>query len=73
MVGSGTPFETVIEKGFEAFRLIAIKKEGDHFGEIALESRIPRTATVVAKSPSSCAILTFELFHRCLGAFNDRI
>jgi hypothetical protein len=60
-------FEDLISAKFSNFRLVAIKKEGDYFGEIALEQRIPRTASVVSKTECTVGVLTYESYQKILG------
>jgi CRP-like cAMP-binding protein len=41
-------------------------KEGDHFGEIALLDNGPRTATVIARTPMRCLVLSPRQFQDVL-------
>jgi CRP-like cAMP-binding protein len=45
---------------------IATLREGDFFGELALISEIPRTATVTAKTPIRALVVTGRDFRRLL-------
>lgn len=47
-------------------RKVATLKAGDFFGEIALVSRKPRTATVVATSPVRALVVTKQSFRGLL-------
>jgi CRP-like cAMP-binding protein len=47
-------------------RKIATLKSGDFFGEIALVSKRPRTATVTATSPVRALVVTERSFRRLL-------
>ncbi len=46
--------------------LLSTLGPGDFFGEIALVSRIPRTATVVTTSPAEALVITEQSFERML-------
>ncbi|CAD8056125.1 unnamed protein product [Paramecium sonneborni] len=59
-------FEDVLVNRYPIFRQVAIKKQFDYFGEIAIEQRIPRTATVIAKQTSILAVLTYESYQKLL-------
>ncbi len=48
---------------------MSLKKSGEYFGEIAIEQRIPRTASVVTKTECSMAILTYDSYQRILGNY----
>ncbi len=65
-------------------RKIATMKAGDFFGEIALVSDVPRTATVTATSPVDVLVLTDRAFksllerapqvqHKVLRALAERV
>ena len=51
--------EAEVTKGGES---IATMKEGDFFGEIALVTKMPRTATVTAKSNVDVLVITERAF-----------
>lgn len=42
--------------------MVAVKGFGQVFGEIAIEQRVTRTATVVAKTDVMVALLSYEMF-----------
>jgi CRP-like cAMP-binding protein len=46
-------------------------ESGDFFGEIALVSRAPRTATVVTKSPVRALVITDQAFRSLLSRSPD--
>ncbi|CAD8059122.1 unnamed protein product [Paramecium sonneborni] len=64
-------FEDVLAIRYPNFRQVAIKKQFDYFGEIAIEQRIPRTATVIAKEKSILAVLTYESYQKLLRDINQ--
>ena len=41
---------------------MAVLGKGKHFGEMALESRQPRSASIIAKTDCDLAVLTFDSF-----------
>ena len=44
---------------------------GDFFGEMALLENVPRSADVLATTPTTCALLSREVFQECLLANRD--
>lgn len=66
---SGGEFFIVLEGEAEVRRngkAVDTIKDGDHFGEIALLDDGPRTATVVAKTPLRCLVLSPRQFQDVL-------
>ncbi|CAD8144139.1 unnamed protein product [Paramecium pentaurelia] len=59
-------FEDFLSIRYSNFRQVAVKKQFDYFGEIAIEQRIPRTATVISKESTTLAILTYESYQKLL-------
>lgn len=47
--------------------------EGSTFGEIALEQRIPRTASAVTITECELATLSYDSFRKLLGKIYERI
>ena len=48
-------------------RHLADHRSGDFFGEISLLENVPRTATVTAKTPVRCFVITRQNFRRLLN------
>lgn len=66
---SGREFFVILEGTADVNRdgeTINTLRSGDFFGEIALVSRLPRTATVVATSPVHALVVTDRAFRRLL-------
>ena len=61
----------VIQRGYvevrRGGRAVASRGPGDYVGEIALVANRPRTATVVAKTPVTVAVIGRREFHTMLG------
>jgi CRP-like cAMP-binding protein len=55
-------FDDLITHHFPSHRLISVLGQNDFFGEIAIEQRIPRTASVITKSPCDLGVLTYESY-----------
>lgn len=60
--------DVVREEGESVRRLIATMKQGDFFGEIALLTGGPRSATVIAREPVELYALSKADFHAALQA-----
>ena len=56
------------KKGFGGAKKVAVLGDGDFFGEIAMITDLPRTATVVAEKPSVLYVLNKNAFRRLLLA-----
>ncbi|CAD8047980.1 unnamed protein product [Paramecium primaurelia] len=66
-------FKDIQEIQFQEFRLVAIKKFGDVFGEIAIEQRVTRTATVIAKTDVFVAQLSYEMYQDVIGKHQNEL
>jgi CRP/FNR family transcriptional regulator, cyclic AMP receptor protein len=70
----GREFFVILEGGAEVRRngqLIASMRGGDFFGEIALVTDVPRTATVSTTSPVRVLVLTSRDFRQLLRTSPD--
>jgi CRP-like cAMP-binding protein len=52
----------MVQNKYYLFRLVNVLKQGDFFGEVAIQNRIPRTGTVLSKTKVLVAVLTFETY-----------
>ncbi|KAM3139518.1 Cyclic nucleotide-binding domain-containing protein 2 [Paramecium bursaria] len=66
-------FDEIIKHAFSDYSYVASKKQGEVFGEIAIEQKVTRTATIVTKTDCTFAIITYDLFQRILSAFQYQI
>ncbi|CAD8059463.1 unnamed protein product [Paramecium sonneborni] len=66
-------FRDIQEIQFQEFRLVAMKKFGEVFGEIAIEQRVSRTATVVAKTDVFVAQLSYEMYQDVIGKHQNEL
>ncbi|CAD8056566.1 unnamed protein product [Paramecium sonneborni] len=66
-------FKDIQEIQFQEFRLVALKKFGDVFGEISIEQRVSRTATVVAKTDVFVAQLSYEMYQDVIGRHQNEM
>ncbi|CAK58129.1 unnamed protein product (macronuclear) [Paramecium tetraurelia] len=66
-------FDELLLHNYSNHKLVAIKKKSDHFGEIAIEQRVPRTATVVAKTECIFATLSYDAYQSVLGLLQEQI
>ncbi|CAK59847.1 unnamed protein product (macronuclear) [Paramecium tetraurelia] len=66
-------FEEWVKYVFVDYAQVATKIEGDQFGEIAIEQKVTRTATVAAKTEVILAVITYDLYQRILGAFQHEL
>ncbi|CAK89215.1 unnamed protein product (macronuclear) [Paramecium tetraurelia] len=66
-------FDDLLKHKYAQYKLIAIKSKNDFFGEIAIEQRIPRTASVVAKTECVFATLSYESYQKVLGQYQEKI
>lgn len=57
----------VTQRDDKGERLVAVLREGDFFGEVALLEERPRNATVTAKTETLCYTLNKEEFHQVLS------
>lgn len=62
-------FEVVRAADTEKSRRLAVLEDGDHFGEISLLHNVPRTASVIALSPSVCLSLSRQDFDPLTARF----
>ncbi|CAD8085306.1 unnamed protein product [Paramecium primaurelia] len=66
-------FDDLLKHKYAQYKLIAIKSKNDFFGEIAIEQRIPRTASVVAKTECVFATLSYDSYQKVLGQYQEKI
>lgn len=57
-----------VKKGLAGTKKVAVLGDGDFFGEMALISDLPRTATVIAEEPGQMFVLYKNAFKRILLA-----
>jgi CRP-like cAMP-binding protein len=60
------------KKGFGGQKKVAVLGDGDFFGEIAMITDLPRTATVIAETTTELFVLNKKAFRSMLMA-NPRI
>jgi len=62
----------VLKKGPDGVnQAVAVLEDGDHFGEIALLKSVPRTASILAISHTSCLSLSHEHFMKLVESQPD--
>ncbi|KAM3136941.1 Cyclic nucleotide-binding domain-containing protein 2 [Paramecium bursaria] len=70
-VKGGSKFDAFIEQNLPKSKIIAIKEQGHYFGEIAIEQRVPRTASVVCKSFCVFGVLTFASYNQLIRSHQN--
>lgn len=60
-------FAKLVHSYYQNCQIKAYIGEGKSFGDIALEQRIPRTATIMTKSECHFAVLSYESFKKLLS------
>lgn len=58
--------EELVEQKYKEFRWIKTLNAGTYFGEVALQNKCPRTASVVAAEDLYVATLTYDIYQRII-------